>query len=119
MVNLGLFRHSDTVPFPAGHTLFSVGDKGDKMYVVIEGEIEVVVGTTIVEVATPGAILGEMALIDSSPRSATAIAKTDCRVVEIDPRRFQFLIQQTPFFAIQVMEIMANRLRHTNKILIS
>jgi CRP-like cAMP-binding protein len=55
-----------------------------------------------------------MALIDNSPRSATAIAKTDCKVVPLDQRRFQFLVQETPFFALQVMTIMATRLRHAN-----
>ncbi len=63
----------------------------------------------------PGAIFGEMVLVDNSPRSATAIARTDCRVVPISEKRFQFLIQETPYFAIQVMQIMATRLRRMNE----
>ena len=52
-----------------------------------------------------------MALIDHSPRSATARAQTDCKVALIDERRFMFLVQETPFFALRVMGVMANRLR--------
>jgi CRP/FNR family cyclic AMP-dependent transcriptional regulator len=55
-----------------------------------------------------------MALIDQSPRSATAVAKTDCKLAPIDRRRFEFMVQQTPFFSLTVMKIMADRLRRTN-----
>ena len=99
---------------PAGKTIFEAGDIGDTMYVIIDGEIEINVGTVTVEVAGPGSIVGEMALIDKSPRSATAKARTDCKVAPVDLRRFEFLVQNTPFFSIQVMQIMAERLRHTN-----
>ena len=58
-----------------------------------------------------GGIMGELALIDSKPRSASAVAKTDCRLVPLDDKQFIFLVQQTPFFAIRVMRIMAERLR--------
>jgi len=59
-----------------------------------------------------GGILGEMALIDTQLRSATAVAQTDCKLVPINEKRFVFLVQQTPFFAIEVMRIMAERLRN-------
>ncbi len=114
MVNLGLFRHTDTQSIPAGKVIFEAGDVGDTMYVVTEGQIEINVGSVTVEVAGPGSIVGEMALIDKAPRSATAKARTDCRVAPVDQRRFEFLVQNTPYFSIQVMQIMADRLRHTN-----
>jgi CRP-like cAMP-binding protein len=52
-----------------------------------------------------------MALIDKQPRSATAVAKTDCKLVSVNEERFQRLVKQTPHFAIQVMRVMAQRLR--------
>jgi CRP-like cAMP-binding protein len=64
-----------------------------------------------VEELGSGGVFGEMALIDTGTRSATAIAKTDCRLVPINERRFQFLVQQTPNFALQLMRIIADRLR--------
>ena len=48
---------------------------------------------------------------------ASVIARTDCEFVAVDEKRFQFLVQQAPYFAIQVMRLMAERLRATNKLL--
>ena len=64
----------------------------------------------------PGALIGEMALIDDSPRTASAVAKTSCRLAEIDRRRFHFLVQQTPHFATHVMKTLADRLRRMNAV---
>jgi CRP-like cAMP-binding protein len=52
-----------------------------------------------------------MALIDSKYRCATAVALTPCKLVEVDENRFKFLVQQTPYFALQVMKMMTQRLR--------
>jgi CRP/FNR family cyclic AMP-dependent transcriptional regulator len=57
-----------------------------------------------------------MALIDSSPRTASVVAKTPCRLAQIDQRRFHFLVQQTPYFATHVMKTLADRLRHMNSV---
>jgi CRP/FNR family cyclic AMP-dependent transcriptional regulator len=84
------------------------------MYVVKEGEVEVLVRDRVVETIGPRGILGEMALIDRNPRSASALAKTDCQLVPIDEARFTYLVQQTPYFAIEVMRVMARRLRQMN-----
>jgi len=62
----------------------------------------------------PGALLGEMALVDSSPRTATVIATEHCRLAKIDERRFHFLVQQTLYFATHVMKVLTERLRHMN-----
>jgi CRP-like cAMP-binding protein len=64
-----------------------------------------------VETVGEGGIIGEMGLIDRGPRSATAIAKTDCKLVPLNEQRFTFMVQETPNFALQVMRIMADRLR--------
>jgi CRP-like cAMP-binding protein len=52
-----------------------------------------------------------MALIDRSPRSADAVAKTDCTLAVVTQRRFTFLVQETPFFAVDIMRVLAERLR--------
>ena len=57
------------------------------MYVVLAGEVDLQRGGRTIETARVGAIVGEMAMIDKAPRSATAIAKTDCRLVPIDEKR--------------------------------
>ena len=115
-----LFAHqTDTLNLAPGETLFNHGDAGDAMFVVLEGTLEVRVGGKIVEAATRGAIIGEMALIDPAPRNATVVAATASRLVKVDQRRFHFLIQQNPFFATHVMKELVERLRAMNKILAS
>ena len=110
-----LFRKdSDALELPAGEFLFKEGDKRDVMYVLLEGEMDIRLGEYVVETAKAGALIGEMALIDDSPRAANAVAKTPCRLATIDKRRFHFLVQQHPQFATHVMKELANRLRHMN-----
>lgn len=109
---LQLFRNEEQVEsYQAGQTIFTVGDPGQVMYVVKAGEVEIVVKGKAIERLDPGAVFGELALIDQSPRSATAIARSACQVVPINERRFIFLVQETPFFALHIMRIMAERLR--------
>lgn len=117
MNTLELFKNDqDQIRYQAGDIVFSQGEPGDSMYVVKEGEVEVLVGDKVVDTAVPGGILGEMALIDSNARSATARAKTECSLIPINERRFRFLVQQTPFFSIYVMRILVDRLRKMNEI---
>ena len=63
------------------------------------------------------AIIGELALIDQSPRGATVIAHGPARLARVDQRRFHFFIQQNPFFATHVMKELADRLRQMNQLL--
>ena len=115
MATIDLFANSkDFVPFTAGQVIFKEGELGKIMYAVIEGEVDILVGDKIIDTVSAGDILGEMALIDTSPRSATAIPRTDCKVVPISRRHFTFLIQHAPNFALEVMQVMAKRLRHMN-----
>ena len=84
------------------------------MYVLLEGKMDILLGNHVVETAKEGALIGEMALIDDSPRAANAVAKSACRLAQIDQRRFDFLVQQHPHFARHVMRELADRLRHMN-----
>lgn len=94
--------------------VFNEGDPGNMMYAVLEGVVDIMVGDQVVSTVLADSILGEMALIDHGPRSATAVARTECKLVPIDERRFLFLVQQTPNFSLDVMRIMATRLREMN-----
>src|SRR5438067_1555468 len=82
--------------------------------VMLQGSADVLRGEVLVESPTPDALLGEMALVDSSPRTATVVATVPARLARIDERRFHFLVQQTPYFATHVMKVLAERLRHMN-----
>ncbi|MBC7869334.1 MAG: Crp/Fnr family transcriptional regulator [Chitinophagaceae bacterium] len=102
--------------YEAGQVIFDEGQSGDKMYAVKEGIVDVVHKDRVLESIDAGAFFGEMALIDSAPRSAMAVAQTDCKIVVVDKAHFLFLVQETPTFALQVMHIMANRLRVMNEL---
>jgi len=107
-----LFKYADHQQrFKEGDIIFAEGDQGDVMYVVLDGKVEVWIKDELIEVTGPGEILGEMALIDSKPRSATAVAISDCRLAAVDEKQFLFMVQQTPFFALQVMRMLVDRLR--------
>jgi CRP/FNR family transcriptional regulator, cyclic AMP receptor protein len=101
----------ETVSFTAGQTVFEIGDEGRDMYVVLDGQVDVVVNNKVLETIEPGGLFGELALISSSPRSASVIARSDCRLMAINEQRFFSLVQEFPFFSLHVMSIMAERIR--------
>lgn len=114
-----LFQHeTELQPLAAGEALFNEGDALDgRMYVLMSGSAEIIVKGRVMENAEAGAIFGELAMVDDGTRSATVRAKTDCKLLAIDRRRFDFLVQQTPNFAQNVMRVMADRLRRTDVVL--
>ena len=114
---LRLFENSDNLEtFQAGETIFSAGSPGEVMYVVTKGEVELQLEGKVIDMLEPGSILGEMALIDSQARSTTAIAKSDCHLAPVDQKRFLFMVEQTPFFSLHVMRVLAERLRQMNSL---
>ena len=113
-----LFAHElNPVRLAPGDVLFRAGDAADGMYVVLDGTVDVVVADKVVETSTRGAILGEMALIDQTPRGATVRARDNSTLVKLDERRFQRVIQQNPFFATHVMKVLVERIRNMNQLL--
>ena len=98
----------------AGETIFREYDMGAEMFVVLEGEVDVAIGSNVVETLGPGDPFGEMALIDQAPRTATATARTPCKLAVIPEKRFLFLVQMKPHFALDIMKVMADRLRKMN-----
>ncbi|MGC1449568.1 MAG: cyclic nucleotide-binding domain-containing protein [Candidatus Sulfotelmatobacter sp.] len=111
---INLFRDKETTAYSTGQTVFKAGEQGTEMYIVVAGEVEIFDGPILLETAGEGSIVGELALIDDEPRSASAVAKTDCRLVAVDRKRFQYMVQETPLFALSVMKVLADRLRKKN-----
>ena len=115
---LEVFENSgDLLGFPAGTTIFKEGSEGDFMYVIVEGRIRLSLNNENIGEESPGGIVGEMALLDSDKRSATATALTDCLLAPIDLHSFKLLIKHTPDFALHVMKVLANRLRLANEMI--
>lgn len=106
-----LQRSHDVERYAAGETIFAKGDPGDRMFVITAGTVSIEDEDGPIDTLGPGELFGELALIDAAPRTASAVAQTDCTVAPIDRSRFLFLVQQTPYFAVQVMQTMAERMR--------
>ncbi len=112
-----LIYQTDLLVLSAGETLFKEGDAGDAMYVLMSGTADISVKGRVVELANAGAILGELALIDNSPRSANVVATSECNLLAIDAKRFAELVHEVPGFAMYVMQSMAARLRKMGSLL--
>src|SRR5260221_8913614 len=91
-------NEANPVRLAPGETLFKAGDPGDAMYVLLNGTLDILVGDKVVENSTRGAIIGEMALIDQSPRGATVVARATATLAKLDALPFQRLISQNPIF---------------------
>jgi CRP/FNR family transcriptional regulator, cyclic AMP receptor protein len=109
---INIFKNAETSEqFAAGDVIFAAGDPGDSFYVVREGTVTLSSGGRKLEDVGPGGIFGELGVLERAPRSATATAATDCDLVQLDERAFVFHVSQTPFFALTVMRVLADRLR--------
>ena len=109
---LEIFKDSeDVVEFPAGAVIIEEGQEGDLMYVVMEGEVLISLKGRHLATASPGEIVGEMALINPDLRSATVTALTDTRMAVIDQSSFDALLQYVPDFTMHVMNVLADRLK--------
>ena len=104
--------------FPAGTVIFAENDKAsrillrrDKMYFLVDGEVALMAKGKPVGAAGAGEIFGEMATISDSPRSATAVARTACRVLSLDDRQFAAALARRPEFALMMLGTMISRLR--------
>ena len=115
-MKITLFDADDTAFTVApGQVIFSEGDPAERMFAVVEGKVEIRIKGQLVEVVESGGIFGEMALIEDRPRNATATVTTAAKLVNIDRKRFLFLVQQNPLFSLQLMTIMAGRLRRMDE----
>ena len=100
--------------YPPGGVIFAAGDPSREMYVVRSGQVDLKIGDTLLETVGPGGILGELALVDPAPRSASAVAGPDCTLARVDQDAFDDLVRRVPGLALEVMRVMAKRLRKAN-----
>ena len=118
---LEFFRTAGTLEEkPAGKPIFSENEKaggffskGARMYLLLEGEIGLMIRNKFFGVVKPGHVFGELAVIAGLPRSATAMAKINCRVLSLDEKQFHAALEKKPEFALMLMSTMVQRLRES------
>ena len=91
----------------------NIFSEGSKMYLLLDGEVTLSVNKNVIGSVGKGEIFGEMASISHLPRSATAVAKTACKVIALDEKQFLTAIEKSPEFALMLMSIIIGRLRET------
>ena len=116
---LGFFKSAGNLELLAqGARIFAEAEKGNpfllkrnKMYLLLEGEVSLSRNNKVIGTVRTGEIFGEMASISQMPRSASAVAKTACRVVSLDDKEFQSALRKKPEFALTLMGIVIGRIR--------
>jgi CRP/FNR family transcriptional regulator, cyclic AMP receptor protein len=101
----------DVRTYAPGEIVFKEGQMGAEMYIVRTGTVTLSRDGEAFETLFAGSLLGEMALIDPAPRSATATAGPECSLAVIDEATFQQLVQKVPNFALEMLRIVVKRLR--------
>ncbi len=107
------------VTIAGGETIFAEKERAipllrrQKMYLLLKGEVNLVSGAKTIGHVRAGEIFGEMAVISDAPRSASAVAKTECRVIALDDKEFEAALGRYPEFALMLMSVMIFRLRNT------
>lgn len=104
--------------FKAGETIFSENEKAakfllkrNKMYLLLEGQVNLVANGVFLGLIGAEEIFGEMASLSQAPRSASAMARSACRVISLDDKQFQSALQKQPEFALMMMSVIIARLR--------
>jgi CRP-like cAMP-binding protein len=115
---LASYSHNKAVA--AGTTIFERGDPGNSLFAVFTGTVKISNRSTegkdaVFNLIKGGEIFGEIALLDGHPRTADALAVTDCELMVIDRRDFIPMVTQSPEIALKLIEILCARLRHTSE----
>jgi CRP/FNR family cyclic AMP-dependent transcriptional regulator len=106
--------------YQRNEVIFEEGNQGDEMFIIHRGSVRILKKTTGGEekplsILGPGEFFGEMALIDNSPRSASAIAEEEgTQLIVLDESKFIYMVQQLPDFSLAIMRKLSQRLRETN-----
>src|SRR5579871_2697333 len=101
-------------------TIFAKGDPGSSLFAICKGAVKITVPSVdghdaVFNLIGKGDIFGEIALLDGLPRTADAIAITDCELFVIERRDFLPLVREEPEIALKLIEILCSRLRHTTE----
>jgi CRP/FNR family transcriptional regulator, cyclic AMP receptor protein len=106
---------ADQTTFEKGSTMMKEGEPGNEAFVIARGNADASIRGKKVATIGPGAIVGELALLDHGPRTATVVAKDDVEALVLDPQSFRTLLHDVPTVAVKVATAIAARLREVEK----
>jgi CRP-like cAMP-binding protein len=110
-----LFRNAlKTMVHPAGTTIFEEGEQGKSMFAIKRGRVAIMVDGVTVDTLAEDEVFGEMALLEQATRSASAVTLEETELVEIDEPQFYLFVRQNPHFALQLMQLLSERLRRAD-----
>lgn len=105
------------IRFRQGDTIFMEGEQGDAMYVIVEGQVQIVRrgarAPVVLATLQPGAFFGEMAVVDRSERTATAVAATDATLLAVGASELEVLLKQRPDVGAKMIRTLVRRLKYT------
>ncbi len=97
--------------FAAGHAIFNAGEPGVRMYLPREGRVAITVDGKTLEQVGPGGVFGEMALVDSAKRAASAVAETNCELMAVNRNQFLELVKTKPAIGMSLLKVLGQRLQ--------
>ena len=109
-------ERATVVRFAEGRKIMREGQAGINMYIVLEGRVTITINDNIVEKLVPGGVFGEMALVDQSPRTASAIARTECALLSINREALIGLVKYDQSIGMAMMRCVAARIRYMNSL---
>ena len=108
-------RAGDQITMTAGTLIVDQGQMGREAFILLDGEVTVRRGGRKVVTLGPGAVVGELSLLDHGPRTASVICVTDCTLFVLDQRHFQKVIEQHPQIAMKLLGTLAGRIRDLDR----
>jgi CRP-like cAMP-binding protein len=110
-------ERATTMRYAAGKAIMNEGDAGTSMYIVLDGHVTISIKGKVVERVAAGGTFGEMALVDQSPRTASATAETETALLAINRAALIALVEDEPAVGLTMLRSVAARLRHMNALL--
>lgn len=104
----------DELSFPAKHTIFTQGQEGRSLYIVVLGQVRVHIGDRDLAHLGPGACFGEMSLFDAEPRSASVSTLATCECLMLTQQQLYDAIEETPGIAVNIIRLLSRRIRELN-----
>jgi CRP/FNR family cyclic AMP-dependent transcriptional regulator len=103
---------ADEIDVPPGKVLMRQGGIGHEFFIIVSGEVAVERDGRLIRTLGPGDFLGEIALVDDQPRSATATATQASRLLVVGHNAFHSLLDEFPAIQLEVLQALARRVRH-------